>query len=128
MLNKHSYNLTRKESRIIKIKDDLAKINNKNIEEMYNRFEDGYNKLSHLHKNTDYICIAHNPTMKNEKKISKNDCLAFVLNDKGDANYGMYLGIYYHELIKIQNSFLNPIIANLNHPEIEYLKNEITKS
>jgi hypothetical protein len=126
ILNRHSYNLTRKESRIIKIKEDLIKINDKNIVKMYNNFENGYNNLSHLHKNTDYICIAHNPTMKNEKKISKNDCLAFVLNDKGDPNYGMYLGVYYHELIKIQNSFLNPIIANSNHPEIEYLKNKIS--
>ena len=127
MLNRHSYNLTRNESKKITIKQDLLKINNENVNKMYEEFENGYNNLSHYIFRTDFVCHVNLPEMQKEKKIKKDDCLAFCLNDKGEINYGIYLAVYYHELIKIQNGFLNLIKANLNQKEIIYFKEAISK-
>ena len=67
MLNRHSYNLTRNESKKIKIKQDLLKINNENVNKMYEEFENGYNNLSHYIFRTDFVCHVILSYMQKEK-------------------------------------------------------------
>ena len=126
MLNRHSYNLTRIEAKKKTIKEDLEAINDKNVNKMYDEFEIGFNNLSHYIFDTDFVCHVNLQNNQVEKKINKNDVLAYCLNDRGEVNYGIYLAVYYHELIKVQNGFLNLIENYLNHIEIKNLKETIS--
>jgi hypothetical protein len=93
---------------------------------MYKEFEIGYNNLSHYIFNTDFVCHVNIPSMQKEKKIKIDDLLAFCLNDQGELGYGIYLAVYYHELMKVQNGFLTKIESYLDNNEINYFKQTIS--
>ena len=46
------------------------------------------------------------------KELSKDDKLAYFLNDINENDYGMYIAAGYDNFIKWQNDFLEPIIKN----------------
>ena len=55
-----------------------------------------------------------NPEMK-VKSLSKDDKLAYFLNDNNEQDYGMYIAAAYQNFIKFQNEFLEYIINNGNN-------------
>ena len=68
---------------------------------MFDNYKRVFDNLSKLIPNRDFLCHINNTKMKT--KLS--DELSFCLNDIGEEK-GMFLASLYHELIKIQNDFL----------------------
>ena len=127
MINRHSYNLTRKEANNKSINDDLIKIPNNKIMKMFENFKKGYDKLLSLIKSSDLICHANRQNNGIRKKnILLTDEIAYCLNDLGEEK-GMILATFYHELIKIQNNFLNSIQKFINGGELKYICQNINK-
>jgi hypothetical protein len=128
MINRHSYNSTRKEANNKSINDDLIKIpNNNKIMKMFENFKKGYDKLLSLIKSSDLICHMNRQNNgKTKKEILLTDELAYCLNDLGEEK-GMKLATFYHELIKIQNNFLNSIQQFINGGELKYICQNINK-
>ena len=63
---------------------------------------------------------------KVKKEILLTDELAYCLNDLGEEK-GMKLATFYHELIKIQNNFLNSIQQFINGGELKYICQNINR-
>ena len=127
MINRHSYNLTRKEANNKSINDDLIKIPNNKIMKMFENFKKGYDKLLSLIKSSDLICHANRQNNGIRKKnILLTDEIAYCLNDLGEEK-GMILATFYHELIKIQNNFLNSIQQFIHGGELKYICQNINK-
>ena len=123
-INYYSYKITRDEAKSKKISDELKIINNKIIVKLYDNFEKGYNNM--YYKATQYKCKHYEK--KDLRKISKNDSIAYCLNDDGEKECGMHIAAAYHELIRIQNDFLNPILNNISQNGIlHYFANQISK-
>jgi len=123
-INYYSYKITRDEAKSKKISDELKIINNKIIEKLYDNFEKGYNNV--YTKATQYKCKHYEK--KDLRKISRNDSIAYCLNDDGEKEFGMHIAAAYHELIRIQNDFLNPILNNISQSGIlHYFANQISK-
>ena len=86
-----------------------------------------YDKLLSLIKNSDLIChINRENNGIRKKNILLTDELSYCLNDLGEEK-GMILATFYHELIKIQNNFLNSIQQFINGGELKYICQNINK-
>ena len=120
-LLKYSNKITRIESKRILIKNELAQMRDEIIKKKYENFERGYNSISRYAKKLD--C----KELKEEKKISTEDPIAFVLNDNGELGYGMYIAAAYAQFIEYQNSFLKAVLTNINLSELRYFKEQIEK-
>ncbi len=118
-LMKYSNNITRKEAKKILIKKELELINDENITKLYNNFEKGYNSMSD--NSIKYEC----KTLNKVKIISQDDPIAYILNDNGELDYGMYIAAAYYSFTEYQNTFLNSALLNIDFSELKYFKNQI---
>ena len=118
-LMKYSNKITRKEAKTILIKKELELINDENITKLYKNFEKGYNSMSS--NSIQYEC----KRLNNEKIISQDDPIAYILNDNGELDYGMYIAACYYSFTQYQNSFLNSALLNIEFSELKYLKDQI---
>ena len=126
MLNIYSYKITRKDGKILKIKDELNRIDNPILNKQFEEFKKGWNNIycyiNEMQKNTlfknkyllKYICYE---SMK-PKDILDNDLIANVLKDDGELFFGMYISAVYQLFISWQNNFLSSIKFSNNKNRI----------
>ena len=124
MINRHSYNISRQDANKKTINDDLNEIRNNKIINMFENYKHAFDNLSKLIPNRDFLCHINNTKMKTN--ISLSDELSYCLNDIGEEK-GMFLASLYHELIKIQNGFLESIENYANKNELSYLCQNMNK-
>ena len=87
----------------------------KNYNSYYDNYKRVFDNLSKLISNRDF----HINNTKMKTNILLSDELSYCLNDIGEEK-GMFLASLYHELIKIQNGFLESIENYANESEIRY--------
>ena len=124
MINRHSYNISRQDANKKTINDDLNELGNNKIINMFDNYKRAFDNLSKLIPNRDFLCHINNTKMKTNILLS--DELSYCLNDIGEEK-GMFLASLYHELIKIQNGFLESIENYANESELRYLCQNMNK-
>ena len=109
MINNYSFNISR----------DYAEKNSLNKEQIFNNNPGLNQKLDNFMNawaiiKDKAVKYKFNPEMK-VKSLSKDDKLAYFLNDNNEQDYGMYIAAAYQNFIKFQNEFLEYIINNGNN-------------
>ena len=124
MMNKYSNKILREDAKKKIIKDELKKIQDIDIEQLFQNFRMGWKNIYKSLSN--YDCHGRLP----EKDINEEDNLAYCLNDNLEDGYGKYIATAYKDFISCQNDFLKPLIENNYKNEYLYsyceqIKNEI---
>eukprot|EP00833_Pecoramyces_ruminatium_P010610 jgi/Orpsp1_1/1184642/evm.model.c7180000090364.1 len=109
-IEKYSNKISRVNAKKIKIKDELEKDNT--MKKLFNNFRKGWKKIYKDLSN--YDCHGK----LKDKNISSKDCLAYILNDNIENNYGKYIATAYKDFITYQNEFFETLI---NKNDKEYL-------
>jgi len=115
VINKYSNQISRKEAKEIKIRDEIEK--DPYMKKLFSTFsKKGWKKV---YKNlSNYDCRGKLPV----KNIKKDDCLAYVLNDNIENGYGKYISTIYKDFITYQKDFLEPLLSKkLDTKDKEYL-------
>ena len=107
VLEKYNNKISRKDAKNIKIMDELDQ--DQYMGQLFESFQKGWEKI--YKKLTNYDCHGDLPP----KNITKEDCLAYVLNDNFEDGYGKYIASAYKTIITCQNEFLSRLISN--HPK-----------
>ena len=122
MVNYYSFNITREDSKTIKICDQRILNISKGFYDLLNTFISSWNKIK------DKV-NKYNKKELEEKALSKNDELAYFLNDCNKPGYGMYIAAAFEYFIKSQNEFLEYIINNgENNKNLNYYIDNMKKS
>ena len=104
MVNYYSFNITREDSKTIKMCDQTI-LNNEGFNDILDTFISSFNKIKDKAKE-------YNKKELEEKTLSSNDKLAYFLNDNNEPGFGMYIAAAFEYFIKSQNEFLDHIINN----------------
>ena len=104
MVNYYSFNITREDSKTIRICDQTI-LNNEGFNDILDTFISSFNKIKDKAKE-------YNKKELEEKTLSSNDKLAYFLNDNNEPGFGMYIAAAFEYFIKSQNEFLDHIINN----------------
>jgi hypothetical protein len=112
MLEKYNNKISRKDAKEKKIKDELN--NDNKMKRLFDRFKVGWKNI--YKRLSNYDCHGQ----LTPKKITEKECLAYVLNDNLEDNYGKYIATAYKDFITYQNEFLKPLIKNNNNYEYLY--------
>ena len=108
MIDFYSFNISRKDAQSRSLSECQETIK-RDIKEFDNIFEQFLKSWGKIKNNA--IKYKSNKKMK-VKELSKDDQLAYFLNDINENDYGMYIAAGYDNFIKWQNDFLEPIIKN----------------
>ncbi|OUM67355.1 hypothetical protein PIROE2DRAFT_58828 [Piromyces sp. E2] len=121
MLDKYNNKISRKEAKGIKLSQEIKR--DDEMKKLFKNFKKAWKKI---YKNlSNYDCHGQLPP----KNLSKNDCLAYFLNDKFEDDYGKYIATAYKDFITYQNEFLNPLIKDNSNNEYLYpYSNQIKKA
>eukprot|EP00833_Pecoramyces_ruminatium_P005046 jgi/Orpsp1_1/1179078/evm.model.c7180000067839.1 len=122
VLEKYENKISRKKAKEILIKNVWEKEKDEHMKKLFENFKIGWNNIYKK------IKIPDKDGNLKEKNINENDCLAFILNDKLEDNYGKYIFTAYEYLyfIEYQNEFLYPLITNnTNHDYLYTYSNQI---
>jgi len=105
----YNYQISREDAKRIKIRDELNKLNNENLNKMFENFKEGFNELRNYEKKVKFGCRQ----LMDVKEINNNSYLAEVLNDNGELYFGMIIAGMYELFTNWQNNFIKKITDNL---------------
>ena len=122
VIEKYNNKISREDAKIIIIKNELK--SDKTMKNLFTQFQKGWKNIYLTLSN--YDCHGQLPP----KNITEDDCLAFILNDTIEDNYGKYIATAYKDFITYQNEFLKPLIEDASnkpylYPYINHIKKAI---
>ena len=122
-IKRYSYQISREDGKNKYIINELENINDDKVTEKFKKFVESFNEIVEKEQ-LQYAC---RPSLK-KRIISKEDKLAYCLNDNGEHGLGMYCAAMNQRFIEIQNKFITDIVSNITpeHPLI-YLKEQLEK-
>jgi len=101
-IEKYSNKISRAQAKETLIKDELE--DDEDMKKLFKMFRKGW---KNIYKNlSNYDCHGKLP----EKDITEEDCIAYILNDNREDNFGKYIASAYKDFITYQNSFLQSLI------------------
>ena len=122
-IKRYSYQISREEGKNKYIFNELENINDPKVTEKFDKFLESFNVLAQKEQ----LQFACRPPLK-PRTITKDEKLAYCLNDNGEHGLGMYCAAMNQRFIEIQNRFITDIVSNITpeHPLI-YLKEQLEK-
>ena len=122
----YSNNISRKEAKIKKIKDELdAKVIPRSY---FDDFLKAFNEKE-LYKIADHYECEDLTKYFDPRKFNENDSLSNFLIDNGEFNYGIQLAALYQKFASFQNNFLINIVGDIpnDNYKLAYLKEKISE-
>ncbi|KAG4089111.1 hypothetical protein H8356DRAFT_1007620 [Neocallimastix lanati (nom. inval.)] len=104
VLDKYNNKISRMDAKKILIKDELNQ--DKLMKKLFKSFRKGWKMV--YGKLLNYDCNGNLPP----KDITEECCLAYVLNDNLENDFGKYISTAYKTIITVQNEFLTSLLSD----------------